>query len=250
MSDRVTFRERRKRQPVAALRRDEVVVRVPGNTLNVVGVLRNRVDQLTCESHQGGQVSSSCRIRGSLLTRSDVVDVGRMIDTASEDVRAVGRECEVIDLLSRFRPEFTALVSFRTLTNEAGSPSPAHRLYAPTLLLILLVLHRISERASCFSRNPEENVAVYKWDRGTRVSVVVFVDVSKLSAPSPAEASISPRSGKQHNEVSSAPLATSEDERRTNRAKPDDVHNSSVLLQRREVLHCRSAVDGLDGWEL
>lgn len=54
-------------RPITALSGEELTTRIPGDSLDVVGVLGDRVDE---------------------LTGADVVDVGRVVDGAGDDALA------------------------------------------------------------------------------------------------------------------------------------------------------------------
>lgn len=79
----MSSREEAQDSPIRALSGDEAVPRIPAHSLDVVGVLGDGVNK---------------------LTRCDVVDVGRVVDRAGEDALAVGREAQVVNLLTRLGP--------------------------------------------------------------------------------------------------------------------------------------------------
>lgn len=67
-------------EPVARLSGNELILGIPSDTLNVIGMLGDRVYELT--------------------TVRQVVDAGRVINTSSKDELGIRRPCQVIDLLS------------------------------------------------------------------------------------------------------------------------------------------------------
>mgnify|MGYP001578745532 CR=1 FL=1 len=136
-----------------------MTVRVPGHTLDVVRVLRDRVDQSACSDVSIQRISVS--VSEVDLTSRDVVNVGHVVDASCEDVRPIRRPRDVVDLLPRLSAVVSVAVSLhaRRIT-ESGLDSPEHRLQAPALLLVRLVLDRLAELVRALTRNPEQDVAI------------------------------------------------------------------------------------------